>query len=472
MRRLAGADAHFLHQETRVQHLHTLKIFIVDPSQSPNEFSYARVREQMSRIVQHVGAYRWRLVRVPFGLGLPSWATSETVDLDYHLRRAAVPAPGGPVEFAEMASIIASFPLERDRPLWQLWVVEGLEHGRIATVMKIHHALADGGSSARLLEESMRVSGLAEDGMIEPPDRIPHPARVLADAVLYDLRLAARLPSLIARSLRGLRVTAERRRARLPTPPRPYSSPRTRFNRPLTPHRWYANVTVPLADVKQVRAAFGVSINDVLLALTSGALRSYLRAHGELPQQTLTASVPVSVRKPGERLQYGNRLASWFVPLGTDLDDPVARLRAVARGAAVARENLAVKDAELQHDWLEQWLPWSVFMGRITPMVRRFRRRPVFNVIVSNVRGPETELSYQGTRLVGIQSMGPLMGDMGLNVTAWSYCDDFSIGIVACREHVPDVWNLAERFREAMRELQQAAAAATPPTPLAASGSA
>ncbi len=456
MRRLSGADAYFVYQETRAQLLHTLKIFIVDHSGSPHAQDYARVYEQMDRVVRHVAPYRWRMLRIPLGLGLPLWYDDPNLDLDYHLRRAAVPAPGGPREFAEVLSIIASFPLEHDRPLWQLWVVEGLEHGHVAFVMKIHHALADGGSSAQLLVESTSVAeSPSECGAWPTPvaEPIPSKRQLLSEGLRTGLQLAANLPSLLSRTLRTLNIILQRRRLGIPQPPRPYSSPPTRFNRPLTPHRWYACVSVPLADVLFVKNALQVSVNDVLLGLTSSAVRSYLQAHGELPAEALTASVPVSIRRPEETQDYGNRLASWYVGLATDVSDPLERLRSVARNTRIAKENLLATDPALQHDWMDQWLLWNFFWRRLNSGMRKFGKHPVFNMIVANVRGPAQAIVYEGSRLVAIQSMGPLMGDMGLNVTAWSYADQFSIGIVACREHVPDIWDLAERFPVALQEL-------------------
>jgi len=461
MRRLTGADAHFLLLETRVQHLHTLKIFVVEGSSASDVPSHVLLREQLARIVPQLGPYRWRLVRVPFGLGLPYWATTDRVDLDYHIRRLAVPAPGGPREFCEVASAVASFPLERDRPLWQIWIVEGLEHGRVAYVMKIHHAIGDGTASAKLAADTVAALATTPTTVAEPEpaDALPSRLWLLAEAVADGIRRFIRLPALIWRSLRVLAIGAARRRAGLAHPPRAYASPPTRFNNRLTPHRWYANVIVPLDDVKLVKDAFGVTLNDVLVALTASAVRGYLADRDELPSESLTASIPVSIRDADDPTRYGNRLASWYVHLATDVADPVERLHAVARNTATARATLQAKDLALQSDWQEQWLPWVLFMGSLLRLMRRFRNRPVYNCIVSNVRGPSERFDHQGARVVSIQSMGPLQADMGLNVTAWSYVDQFSIGVVACHEHVPDIWNLANRFPSALEELKAAALA-------------
>jgi WS/DGAT/MGAT family acyltransferase len=459
MRRLTGADAHFLLLETRVQHLHTLKIFVVEGSSASDVAPHVLLREQLARIVPQLGPYRWRLVRVPFGLGLPLFATTDQIDLDYHIRRLAVPAPGGPREFCEVASAIASFPLERDRPLWQIWIVEGLEHGRVAYVMKIHHAIGDGMASAQLAADTVAALATTPAAVAEPEpaDVMPPRLWLLAEAIADGAGRLTRLPTLVWRSLRVVAIGATRRRAGLSHPPRAYASPCTRFNNRLTPHRWYANVIVRLADMKLVKDTFGVTLNDVLVALTSSAVRGYLADRDELPSESLTASIPVSIRAAEEPSRYGNRLASWYVYLATDVADPVARLQAVARNTATARATLRAKDLALQSDWQEQWLLWALFMGPLLRLMRRSRNRPVYNLIVSNVRGPSAAIAHQGARVVSIQSMGPLQGDMGLNVTAWSYVDQFSIGVVACHEHVPDIWDLAERIPSALEELKAAA---------------
>lgn len=476
-KRLSGADAQFLLQETRAQHLHTIKMGIFDVSATDHGTSVAYLREHLSRVVAQNPVYRWRLVKVPLSLGLPLWVEEPTLDYDYHIRRAALPSPGGMRELCEVVSMIASTPLERDRPLWQLWVVEGLEQGHVACVLKLHHAVADGAASAQLLLDSVGVSNVTEvQATIESlrGEPIPSGLRLTVDAMRQGRRLLARLPSLCRRTVAGVRIHADQRKGNLPLEAIPYTGPVTRFNRRLTPHRWYANVTVPLADMRLVKDAFGVTINDVLLAMASTAVRGYLEAHRELPREPLMANVPVSIRRPEEQHDYGNRLTAWCVSLATHVADPVERLRAVSLSARVAREVMEKADNELLYDWQEYWFFWNVWMKHLSKVARGFFRRPVSNAIVSNVRGPGAPLVYQGARLVALQSMGPLIGDIGLNITAWSYVGDLSIGLVSCREHVPDIWNLAERFPVALNELKALAetrsAQLAPPATRPASG--
>jgi WS/DGAT/MGAT family acyltransferase len=374
------------------------------------------------------------------------------------VRRARVPAPGGPREFAEVLSAIASTPLERDRPLWQLWLVEGLEGDRLAYVTKLHHAAADGVASARILLDAFQDTPSPSGPRPEhPPDEPPPPAReLLLGALRYWGELARRLPALLARTLRWLAIALRRALAGESRMAPPFAAPRTRFNRPITPHRWFANADLPLADLRRVKEILGGTLNDVYVAICAGAIRRYLEERGELPAEPLTASIPVSIRKPEEERSYGNRVGVWMVSLATHLADPVLRYRAISRAARDAREAHQAKDPELLADWQDYWWIYRAFYS-LQRLVGRLLRRPVFHVILSNVRGPAAPIYSDGARVVALRSMGPILDDGGLNFTGWSYVDTMSVGIVACREHVPDLWALAEGVELSLRELREAA---------------
>jgi WS/DGAT/MGAT family acyltransferase len=463
VRRLAGADAQFIYQETRVQHLHTFKLAIIDPSTAHDGWSYDLVKERAGAAIPRVPPFRWRLVKMPFGLGHPLWVDDPALDVDYHVRRAAVPAPGGAHELCEVVSLIASIPLERDRPLWQLWVLEGLEHGYAAYMMKMHHAIADGMASAQILLDTFQADpavSVEAASAVAPEitaEAVPPMPRLLAGGVASMARTAAALPRLSRRTWRAARVGVERKRRGEPQPVAAFSGPTTRFNGTLTPHRWYANVSLPLDDMRFIKDAFSVTLNDVLLTLVGAVARSYLVDRDELPTESLTATVPVSVRRPEERRTYGNRTSGWYVTLATDVADPSERLEAVNRSTRAARENLAAKDDELQHDWMENWWLWSLFARALPWFGSHLAHRPAYNIIVSNVRGPSVPLYNAGARLMALQSMGPLVGNLGLNVTAWSYCDVMSVGVMACRERMPDLWDFADRFPVELDELRAAA---------------
>jgi diacylglycerol O-acyltransferase len=480
MRKMSGADAHFLSEETRTQHSHTIKVQVVDTSGAHAALTFEEFRRAFEGGLSLIPPFQWRLVSMPLRLAHPRWYYDPNLDLDYHLRRAAVPAPGGPRELAEVISHIASTGLERDRPLWQMWFVEGLEHGHIAFVTKLHHSVADGSSSAQILLDAFQRS--PEDHVQWPPhesqvaEPVPPRWRLLLQGLWELAVLIAGLPRLAWRALRMGWIVLQRRRAGLPRPVSAFDGPRVRFNRRLTPHRWFATVDVPLASFKKVKGAFGCTLNDVFIAVCSGAIRRYLDLHGELPMQSLTAYVPVSIRKKEELRAYGNRLTNWHADLATSVDDPVERLRRIQRSTAAARDQSKAADPELFNDYMDYWWLYRITSRLVPKIVRLISGRPAFNVILSNVHGPDEPLYSEGMKVVALQSMGPIVDYLGLNMTGWSYVDTMSIGVVACREHVPDIWELAERVPEALEELVVAAEEASrqpiPPSGARVAGSA
>jgi WS/DGAT/MGAT family acyltransferase len=456
MRRLAGADSQFLFGERGPRHQHTLKVAVIDPSGATQPATFAALREQVREALPLLEPFQWRLATVPGNLGQPYWVVTDDHDLDYHVREIVLPAPGDDRELATAISEIASNPLDRARPLWQVWFVDGLAGGHVAYVAKVHHALADGVASANLLLQAFSESPVLT--VVPPEPRLraePPPTRrvLLRLGLAGTFRLLAHLPRLLVDTVRsGLRMR-RRRRSGTQGAARPFSGPRTRFDAPLTSERWLAYETFALDDIKRVKDAFGCTVNDVFLALVGGALRRYLEVHGELPDRTLTASLPVSTRTHTDPQVWGNRLTTWYVELATDVADPVERLRTVRRNARAARDALAdVRD--LQHEWVEFWPLFKAFVFGMPRLVAPFvGHRPAYNVIVSNVPGPRRPLYRHGARLVHLISMGPLVDGLGCNFTGWSYVDEMTIAVMGCRDVVPDVWDLAEGLRSTLDEL-------------------
>ena len=234
---------------------------------------------------------------------------------------------------------------------------------------------------------------------------------------------------------------------------RPFKGPHTRFDEPLTANRELAYETFDLAAVKRVSHAFEASVNDVMLAMAAGALRSYLDDRGELPAAPLTAAVPVSIRRPDEMSAWGNRVASWYVSLATDVENPADRLREIVRSTREARAELEATDPGLQHAWAEYWRMFRLVTFGVPKLVRPFIGRPSYNAIVSSVPGPAVPLYRHGARLVHMISMGPLVEGLGVNFTGWSYAGEMTIAVMACREHAPDIWDLAAALRTSLDEL-------------------
>jgi diacylglycerol O-acyltransferase len=468
MRRLSGADSMFIFTENAARHQHTLKIAVVDPTGADMPVTYDALREQICEALPLLEPFRWRLVRVPLDLGHPYWVETRDPDLDHHVRHVTVAAPGGARELAETISAIASVGLDRDRPLWQVWFVDGLADGCVAYVTKVHHALADGMASAGLLAEVFTDRAdhtPMRDTAPAPAEPLPSRWRLLALGLADALRMLVQLPGLLLRTARGARRARRRVRGGATAGAKPFAGPHTRFDAPLTARRRLAYETFDLAELKIVGRAFDATVTDVMLAIAAGALRRYLDDHGELPAVPLTAAVPVSVRRPDEEQLWGNRVASWYVPLATDRADPVERLRAIVEGTRAARGELEAIDPELQHAWAEYWRLFRLVTFGVPRVVRPFIGRPSYNAIVSSVPGPPTPLFRHGARLVKMISMGPLVEGIGVNFTGWSYAGEMTVAVMTSGDPAPDVWELAAALRASLDELSAAAAAHAPARP-------
>lgn len=455
--RLPGADAMFLYLETPSQHMHTLKIAILDTSHVPGGYDLQLLRGVLSERLPLLPPFRRRIVEVPWRLHHPVWVEDDAVDAGAHLRRRQVPLPGTLRELEQVIGDIASTPLDRSRPLWEMTICEGLADGRVAVVTKMHHAIADGMAANALLSNitdtaigsartsvGRRVSQLHDAGMV---------GAALRDWG-HDLRA---LPALLAHTGRAVAAVVRLRRSSHVSPPRPIlDTPRVPFDGALTPRRSFATATIPLAAAKTVKNEHGVTLNDVVLAVVGGALRAYLDARDALPATSLTAGVPVSTDpRGGSPRLVGNRTSNLFVTLGTDLEDPAQRLRAVA---AVTREAKRMQDA-LGLEMLQRWVqftppaPFSAFM-RFYSRLRLANQHPSpFNVVVSNVPGPTEPVVIGGAEITDLYSVGPVLEGMGLNITVWSYVDRLNFSLLTCPDLLPDLDALAALLPGALQEL-------------------
>ncbi|MGZ4755214.1 MAG: wax ester/triacylglycerol synthase family O-acyltransferase [Acidimicrobiia bacterium] len=462
MRRLSGTDTVLLLTESDTCPQHTLKVAIVDPTDAIGPLTFDAFRLQMRAAVARLEPLRWRLVRAPFDLGHPSWIETPVEDLDAHLHQLTLPEPGGRRELCAAVSTITERPLTPDRPLWEVWFVDGLESGRVAYFAKVHHALADGVSSGELLATAFTTDTSAAIALDELPVHEVEPdLRDQWHTVGRELAgMARRLPGLLAHTIGAARRARQfRRTVGRDTHAKPFSGPHTVFDAPLTPRRAFAYEAFDLASVKTISRATGATVTEVILAMVGGALRQYVGANGALPAETLTAAIPVSVRRPDEQFTWGNRIASWYLPLGTDVADPLARLHEITAHAHDAREELAISDPELQHSWAEYWRLFSVVTLGLPRLVRRVTGRPSYNAIVSSVRASDRPLARDGMRLAQLVSVGPLVEGIGVNFTAWSYAGELTVAILACPDHVEDIWELATALRASFEDLARAATA-------------
>lgn len=463
MEQLGGQDARFLYAETPRLPMHTLKVAVLDTEHVPGGYSFARLREEVAARLHLLVPFRRRLQMIPMGLAHPLWVDDADFDLDQHLvlRRAA--DPGGSAQLDAIVSEIAGRLLPRDRPLWELTVVEGLAGGRVAVVAKIHHAMADGKAAVDLLMQVMETEPTPVALPPAPPwqpEPAPSATRVALVVLESWLGLAKRLPALVDRSIRGLARRFRLRRHRAVRTPRPIlDAPRTPFNRSLTSRRAFSTLDLRLDEVRLVRKAFGVKVNDVLLAVVGGALRAYLVQLGCLPGRPLVAGVPVGASLGDSTRLWGNAVDNLYATLATDTDDCVERLRRIAAVSTESKLERAALGSDVVVEW-QGYTPLPVFAG----LVRGFagsrlanRVPPPINCIVSNVAGPGEDLFVAGARLDAIYSVGPILEAIGLNVTVWSYVDRLHVSMLCCSDLGPDLHELGRELSKAHRELVERA---------------
>ncbi len=462
MQRLSGLDASFLYTESPAVHMHTLKIGVIDPADAPGGYSFEQFVEVLDERLHLLPPFRRRPVDVPFQLHHPVWIEDQAFAIRRHLRRVEAAAPGGQRELDACISEVASTPLPRDRPLWEICVVEGLAGGRVGFVAKLHHAMADGVAASQLLVNVMALS--AEDSLAPvedvpwTPDPVPERGDLIRDALRDIGRLTLRLPMLIVRTLGRLGAMLRTRRKASDLPPTAFQGPATSFNRPLTARRAFASITLPLEDFRRVRAAFDVTINDVVLAAVTGSLRDYLRSRGEPHDRPLVAAVPVSSDEPDVVRLMGNRTSNLMTTLRVDLDDPVERLRVIGRVTSTAKDLQNALGVETMEQWVEYSPPaaYRLIWRSLVPRVKR----PPINCIVSNVPGPRDPLYVAGAELVELRSVGPLLQGVGLNVTVWSYRGSMDVGVLCCPDTLPDPHAITDGIARAIAELLDRAVAA------------
>jgi WS/DGAT/MGAT family acyltransferase len=378
----------------------------------------------------------------------------------------------------DLTGAIVGVPLDRARPLWEIHVVEGLHDGNVALIGKVHHAAVDGVSGAELFihlfdltphppDETAAVAASAEPapspGLAE---RIPNDIEMVGHALMSQARRVMSLPALVGRTVRtASHLVSRHRDPEAVVGAVPLRAPRTPWSAAITPHRSVAFARVRLSDIKRVRAAFGVKVNDVVLTLVSGALRQYLTSRSTLPREPLVGMCPVSVRTEDERGRPDNRVSAMFVHMRTDIADPARRLRAIAKATKGAKADHHAVGAKFIQNWAEQAAPSTFVLA--TRLYSRLnladRHPPIYNVVVSNVPGPDFPLYLDGAKLVATYPMGPVMEGAGLNVTVLSYIDNVDFGFLAGAELVPDVWDMADAIEGIMAELLAAADEVDPP---------
>lgn len=463
MDRLSGLDSSFLYLESGAQLMHVCGLIVVDPATIPGGYDFGTFKEQLSRRVSGIAMFNRKLKFVPGRIDFPIWVTDDEFDIDRHVHRLAVPSPGGDREVSEVAGHLAGIPLDRSRPLWEMHVIEGLANGRIAVFTKMHHASVDGVSGSNMisylcsLEADAPPLDTGEGSGASEHQRAPSDLELVGRGVLATATKPWQLARLVAPTTRTLMETVSRARKGTAMAA-PLTAPRTSFNGTITGHRSIAFTDVSLDEIKAIKQAVpGATVNDIVLALSGGALRRYLQDRGELPETSLLASVPVSVRNESTRTGGRNKVSSIFCKLGTDIEDPLERITEMSVANAHAKDHHTAVPADTLQEWAEFAAPRTFGLAvRMVSDLRLAERAPVIhNLVISNVPGPPVPLYFVGSRIDALYPLGPVFHGAGLNITVMSNNGQMHIGAIACSELMPRVWDLVDQFPvelEAMRK--------------------
>lgn len=453
MQQLTPLDAANLYMETPTSYWHVATLVVFDGTTSDGA-GHERMIERYRDRLPLLAPMRRKLVEVPLHLDYPYWADDPDLDLDAHIHRITLPPPADDAQLAEVIGELTARRLDRRRPLWELYVIDGLPDGRIAHLTLCHHATADGTAFVRML---MNLLDHDADGGHDPiptiaPEVAPSPVDMVRNAVASIATWPLRQGRVAARLLPGLpRLAGSLTRASLRV------APPTPFNATIGAGRAVAFTSMPLDGMRAVKDAVGVTLNDVVLATCAGALRTYLERAGGLPADPLRAMIPVSVRADDEPDEYGNHVSATVTSLHTDVDDPIERLTLIGRSSAAAKEVATAIPGDLQGD-VVALIPAMVAESamRLVGSARSFDLP--FNVVVSNVPGPRIQLYADGAEMLHYYPFAPIVDGLGLNISLFSYAGQIEFGLNACRELVPDVWELCTMLQESFEQLRAAVA--------------
>ncbi len=475
MQQLTGLDAAFLALETANSTGHVGGVSIVDTKDAPRPLTLARLTEVMAQRLPLVPVLRRKLMHVPLGLDQPYWVDDPDFDIEYHIRELALPRPGSESQLTEQVARLHARPLDRSKPLWEIYLITGLAKRRAAVYTKIHHSAIDGASGAELLTVLLDLSPDGRDLPASEPFRPARPPSLAGLAAIATLRLAWRPVETVKMTNQLIRTVPQ-----LAAPlgsvvggllglnhgdgeviqTSPARAPATPFNRPITAHRRLAFRSVDLDTVKSVKNAFGVSVNDVVMAMCAGALRRWLADHEALPAAPLVAMIPVSVRDPASKGALGNKVSAMLAMLPTHLADPADRLAAVHVATKAAKAQQAAIPQGLV-DQITDFAPPALTAraARVVFATGVLHRLPPFNLCISNVPGPNIPVYLCGARLLAHYPVSVITDGQGLNITVIGYLGRLHFGLTGCRELVPDIDRMAGYLADELEHLAKAAAA-------------
>ena len=467
MKPLSGLDSIFLHLETPETPMHVGSLHLCDLPEGYRGDFYEDMKRHIARRLHLVPLFRRRLRTMPLAIANPVWVDEGAVDLDHHVRRVRLPRPGTRTQMEGCVAQLHAMPLDRSRPLWEAHVIEGLRSGQVGFYMKVHHAVLDGAAGVALADVLL-------DRTMVPrpvPRAVPQPprgkraqgsstgfAKLAGAALRHDVaqyaKLVRALPDLVTA------VAAMVQGSSRPAPASPRRSlvfgPRTSLNVSITGERSFATVSISLDEAKRVAQAFDAKLNDVVLAVCSGALRAYLSEHGGIPETPLVAGMPFSLRQAGDT-EYSTQATMTLISLATDIADPAARLLAIRDAAGAIKSTARRIRSIIPTDTPSLGAPW--LLGGLAALYGRSKVAdslpPVMNVVISNVPGPRVPLYAAGARIQSYWPLSIVEHGMGLNITVVSYCDALDFGLVAARRAVPNVRTIARAIEAAHAELLQ-----------------
>ncbi len=449
IRQLSEADALFIAGDTATTYNHTAGLMLLDASGVDN-FSFAYFRKHISKRLGEIAQFRWRLHEVTGGLDRPYWVESEDFDPAQQIRRIAVPSPGDAEAVSEVASLLFSRHLDRRKPLWEVWFIEGLADGRVAIMLKLHHCLMDGNGALRLMQMLCDTEAFPSRSTVKntiakhEPGRAPTGMEEYLRTTIHLLRL----PGQTTRNLLELAMPAVRKQLSLRKKVEKVKAPQLalhpRLNSDIGSERDFVYVSLPIAKVLRVKKHFGVTVNEVLLAVVGGAMRSYLEQSGDLPRQSLRTSIPVSLRAEGDE-SLDNKVTNVPVTLATNQKDPVKRLMAIHRESIKAKK-LAKSGSKGATEIVQAWPP--ILVGALIQSVSPDQAAQMLraNLIVSNVRGPSEQYYLAGARMEAMYPMSVITPGLACNITCVSYGKQVGIGIILD----PDALPQAKRITRAM----------------------
>ena len=456
LKHLSGLDATFLHIESPEMPMHVGSLNVLDLPPGYDGDFFEDVRAHMASRLHLAPPFTRKLALMPFDLANPVWVEDDDIDIDYHVRHITLPKPGSNRQLQQYVARLHSSLLDRSRPLWELFVIDGLKSGQVAIYVKAHHAGVDGQAAVAVAQAifDMEPSGR----VVKPPRARPrhNPYQLgmaeLAGAAARNtlaqvVQLVKSAPAM-ARAVRDVALPAKdengKRDWSLPKGVRLFS-PRTLLNVAITNQRSFAGRTISLAETKFIGKTLGGSLNDVVMCTTAGALRRYLREHGGLPDKTLVAAIPVSLRTPGDS-SANNQVSMMTIPLATDIRDPVERLAAIHASANANKATMGRVKTVIPTDFPMPGAPWLI--SGLASLFGRSRLAnvmpPLANVLISNVPGSPVPMYFAGAKVTCYYPVSIPAHSMALNVTVQSYDGRLDYGLIACRRAVPDINDLGD----------------------------